>query len=358
MKRMESFELQLSRFIRAPRQKVFDAFVTREALTAWMCPRGMSISDAAVDARVGGRYRVVMRARDGSIFIVGGAYREIESPRRLVYTWQWEGETMPKVETLITLTFTERDGGTQLDMHHSGFPDAGMRDAHASGWSSTFNRLTDLLDERGSAATVTLLGDPRSTYTRTARMGLAEKGVEYTLAPTAPRTPEILPVHPFGKIPGFRDGEIPLFETSAILRYIDESFDGPALLPDTIRDRARCEQWVSAVNAYCYDAMIRRYVLQYIFPRGAGGKPDRAIIDGALGEIAAHLRVFDQAYEGRDYLVGNALCMADLFLAPILAYVEVMPEGAELLAAVPGIRRGQAVMRERRSFTDTEPPRH
>jgi glutathione S-transferase len=357
MNRTETFELQLSRFIRAPRDRVFDAFVTREALTAWMCPRGMSISEATVDARVGGRYRVVMRARDGSIFIVGGAYREIERPGRLVYTWQWEGETMPKVETLITLTFTERDGGTHLDMHHTGFPDTGMRDPHAAGWSSTFNRLTDLLDPRGSAATVALLGDPRSTYTRTARMGLAEKGVKYTLAQTAPRTPEILAVHPFGKIPGLRDGEIPLFETSAILRYVDESFDGPPLLPGTIRDRAHCEQWVSAVNAYCYDAMIRRYVLQYIFPRGADGKPDRAVIDGALGEIASHLAVFEQAYGRRDYLVGNALCVADLFLAPILAYVEGMPEGAQLLGAVPSVKRAQAVIRERPSFKDTEPPR-
>lgn len=260
MTRVETFELQLSRFICAPREKVFDAFVTREALTAWMCPRGMSIPEATVDARVGGRYRVVMRARDGSTFIVGGAYREIERPRRLVYTWQWEGETMPNVETVITLTFTERDGGAQLDMHHTGFPDAGMRDSHSAGWSSTFNRLIDLLDERGSAATVTLLGDPRSSYTRSARMGLAEKGVKYTLAQTAPPTPEIL-------------------------------------------------------------------------------------------------AVFEEAYGGRDYLVGNAMCMADLFLAPILAYVEVMPEGTELLAAVPNVRRAQAAIRERPSFKDTEPPR-
>jgi glutathione S-transferase len=352
-----SFDLQMSRFIRAPRDKVFDAFVTRDALVAWMCPRGMRIPEAEVDARVGGRYRITMRARDGSTFMVGGTYREIARPRRLVMTWQWEGGGMPELQTLIAVNFSEADGGTRIELQHSGFPDVGLRDAHSQGWGSTFSRLTDLLDERGSAASVTLLGDPRSTYTRTARMGLAEKGVAYTLERAAPRTPGILAVHPFGRIPGFRDGDLALFETSAILRYIDESFDGPALLPGTIRDRARCEQWVSAVNAYLYDTMVRRYVLQYVIPRGPEGKPDRGVIDPALAEIEGHLRVLEQAYGGRDYLVGNTLCMADLFLAPILACVEAMPEGAQLLAACPNVRRGQAAVRERASFKATEPPR-
>jgi glutathione S-transferase len=357
MNRMETLDLELSRFIRAPRRSVFDAFVTREALSAWMCPRSMSVSEASVDAQVGGRYRVIMRARDGAVFVIGGAYREIERPARLVFTWQWEGETMPKVETLVTVTFTEGDGGTHLHMRHSGFPDAGMRESHTQGWNSTFNRLNDLLDERGTAGTVALLGDPRSTYTRTARMGLVEKGVKYSLERAAPRTPEILAVHPFGKIPALRDGDLELFETSAIVRYVDEAFDGPPLLPWMLRDRVRCEQWVSAINAYCYDAMVRRYVLQYIFPRGADGKPDRTVIDAALKEIATHLAILDRAYQDRAYLAGSAVSMADLFLAPILAYVEAMPEGAELLAVVPNVRRGQAVIRERPSFKETEPPR-
>lgn len=351
------FELEMTRFIRAPREKVYDAFVQRDALAAWMCPRGMRAAEVTIDAREGGRYRIVMQARDRSTYVVAGTYRELLRPQRLVYTWLWEGEVMPGVETLITITLTERDGGTQLHMLHTGFPDAVQRDAHGQGWSSTLNKLTDLLDERGSAASVALFGDPRSTYTRTARMGLAEKAVKYRLEQTAPRTPQILALHPFGRIPALRDGDLVLFETSAILRYVDESFDGPPLLPWTIRDRARCEQWVSAINAYCYDTMIRRYVLQYIFPRGADGKPDRAAIDGALKEIPEQLAIFDRAYGERDYLVGSGPCLADLFLAPILAYVEAMPEGSQLLAAVPNVKRAQAVMRARPSFRETEPPR-
>ena len=60
----EMFHLQLSRFIRAPREKVFDAFVTEGLLSQWKSPRGMQVAACSVDARVGGRYRVEMRSRD------------------------------------------------------------------------------------------------------------------------------------------------------------------------------------------------------------------------------------------------------------------------------------------------------
>lgn len=354
----ERFELQQTRFIRAPREKVFDAFVEEKALRAWKCPRGMSIPEGHSDARSGGSWQVTMLARDGSRFVVGGTYRELRRPERLVYSWQWQGNgsPMPGVETLVEVDFVERDGGTDVRLRHSGFPAAAAREGHGQGWVSTLNRLVDLLDARGSAATLTLLGDVRSSYTRTVRMALAEKGLAYTLQACAPHSPEIVAVHPFGRIPALRDGEIALFETSAIVRYLDEGFgDGASLLPGSVLGRAHCEQWVSAVNAYLYDTMVRRYVLQYIFPRGEGGKPDRGVIDGALKEMPAQLAALDKAYGADDWLAGGALSMADLFVAPILAYVERMPEGAALLAAAPNVKRAQSALRARSSFTSTDP---
>ena len=352
MNQATGFELTLTRLIRAPRQRVFDAFVKPELMAQWMCPRGMKLSVTELDPRPGGRYRITMRAKDGDQFTAGGTYREIVQPEKLVYTWQWQGEAMPNIETLITVTLAERDGATELRMTHSGFPDAGMRDSHSQGWNSCLNRIVDIFDPRGSAATVTLLGNPLSSYVRTARMGLAEKGVKYTLEPHAPNTPEMLAVHPFGKVPAFRDGDLEMFETSAILRYVDESFDGPALIPGNIRDRARCEQWVSAVNAYMYDTMIRRYVLQYIFK-----KDDRSVIEGALKEIPGQLAILERTYGSKNLLAGANVSLADLFVAPILYYVEQMPEGKALLAKAPNVQRAQAAMRERESFKATEPQR-
>jgi glutathione S-transferase len=354
----DRFHLQQSRFIRAPREKVFDAFIDEAMLRQWHCPRGLSVPHSHSDARTGGAWQLQMLARDGSRFAVGGVYRELRRPERLVYTWAWQGENSPLngVQTLVEVDFLESDGGTELRLRHSGFPAAAASDAHAAGWRSTLNRLVDLTDERGSAATLTLLGDPRSSYTRTARMALAEKGVAYTLQACAPHTAEILALHPFGRIPALRDGEITLFETSAIVRYLDESFGSAAtLLPGTPLARALCEQWVSAVNSYFYETMVRRYVLQYLFPRGRDGQPDRSVIDAALKEMPAQLAALDQAYGSSDWLAGGALSMADLFVAPILAYVERMPEGAALLAAAPNMRRAQAAIRRRESFTGTDP---
>ena len=346
--------LQMSRFIRAPRERVYDAFVTEAALRVWKCPRGMTVEQIELDAAVGGRWRLAMRSGDGSRFVVGGAYRELTRPTRIAYSWHWETAPMAGIETRVEVDFSEQDGGTLLQMRHSGFPAAAARDGHAQGWNASLNKLTELLDARGTAATLTLLGDPRSTYVRSVRMGLAEKGIAHTLQPCAPHSPEVLAVHPFGRIPALRDGDLAVFETSAILRYLNECFGGPSLLPDSINERARCEQWVSATHAYLYDTMVRRYVLQYVLPKGEGGRPDRGVIDAALPQIRAQLALLNRAYDGADFLAGARVSMADLLVAPILAYVEAMPEGAQLLDGAPHVRRAQGLIRQRPSFTTTE----
>jgi glutathione S-transferase len=352
----EMFELNLSRHIRAPRERVCEAFLNAAELRLWMGPRDVRVVEASTDPRVGGRWRVAINGSDGTRYIVGGEYREISRPDRLVFTWEWEAGPMPGVQTLIEVSFTAKDDGTLVQMRHSGFPAAAARDGHGQGWNAPLNKLAGLLDPRGTAATLVLLGDARSTYTRTARMGLAEKGIAYTMQACGPHSPDVLAVTPFGRIPVLHDGDFRLFETSAILRYVNECFDGPSLLPNTIADRARCEQWVSATNAYLYDTMARRYVLQYLFPRGGGGQPDRGVIESALKEMPTQLAALDRACERSDFLAGNSVSMADLFVAPILAYVELMPEGQALLAAAPHLMRTQARVRERASFTSTQPP--
>lgn len=354
----ERFTLNMTRFIRASREKVFDAFTTEAGLSAWMGPRGMRVRKAQASAAVDGAWQVEMQARDGSVYIVGGRFTHLQRPSSLAYTWQWQGEhnPMPGLETLIEVELLEKDGGTELRMTHSGFPAAAAREAHNQGWTSTFNRLSDALDPQGSAGTITLLGDARSTYTRTARMALAEKGVAYTLHICRPNTPDILAVHPFGKIPGLRDGDIALWETEAIANYVDECFEtGTILRPGSIIERTRCTQWISSINSYLYDTMVRRFVLQFIFPKGDDGNPDMAVIDKALGEMAGQFAALDKAYGGRDYLAGSSLSTADLFLAPILAYVKAMPPGAALMAQYPNVLRAHDTICQRESFRNTQP---
>lgn len=205
-------------------------------------------------------------------------------------------------------------------------------------------------------STLTIHGAPQSTYVRTARMTALEKGVDHELVPAAPNSEPIAALHPFAKIPAMRHGEVVLWETVAITRYIDEVFDGPALLPAEPDKRALAAAWISAVSDYIYPAMIRRYVLQYLFPKTEDGAPDRAVIDAALPEIEAHLARIDAQLARSEWLGGDAFSLADCFVAPILFYVARMPEGGEMLSKHANIARAGAAMHERASFVETLPP--
>jgi glutathione S-transferase len=99
-------------------------------------------------------------------------------------------------------------------------------------------------------------------------MAFAEKGIACALETRPPQSPEILALNPFGKMPTYRCGELTLYETSAIMRLLDDTMPGPALMPADPVERAKAEQWISVLNCYGYQAMVRNYVLQYVFPRG------------------------------------------------------------------------------------------
>lgn len=353
----ETHLLTMTRHLRAPASKVYAAFTSAAGLGAWLGPRGMQLRNVHCEARLGGAWGAEMVSREGTLFAVGGTFTHLEPHSRVAYTWCWLGDHSPLagMETHIDVRLVEHQGETDMTMVHSGFVSAALRDNHHAGWTSTFNRLSDAVDPQGTAGTLQLLGDARSSYTRTARMAFAEKGIAYTLQNHAPNTPEILAVHAFGKIPALRDGPIEIFETQAILVYLDEAFDqGQRLTPGTIIGRTRCAQWISATNAYFYDTMVRRYLLQILFPRGAGGQPDRAVMDSALAEMPRQFAALEKAYATSDWLAGE-FSMADLFLAPIIAYLQHMPESSVLLRQHPNVLRAAQAVQARPSFAATAP---
>ena len=204
-------------------------------------------------------------------------------------------------------------------------------------------------------AAITLHGFPASSYVRTARMACVEKGVDYTLDPLRPGETRERGLHPFGKVPAMTNGAIKLFETSAITRYVDEHFDGPALQPDNPEARATMNQWISAINDVVFDAMVRRCFIRYFFLLGADGKPDRSIIDPALEQAREQFAALDAAYGDNDYLAGGRLSLADLFLAPIMAVMQQVPEGPALFEASPNLSRAFTGLSARRSFLETDP---
>lgn len=198
-------------------------------------------------------------------------------------------------------------------------------------------------------------GVPQSSYVRTARFACGEKGVAHTLDVVDFRSDAYRQRHPWGKIPAMRHDAVTLYETSAICRYIDTAFEGPPLQPATPSAQALMEQWISAFNSYIYPHAIRDYALQYIIPRGPDGTPNRDLIDTALPLVEKDFALLDAAYAGRDWLAGDALSLADIFMAPIVATVGMFPEGRTVLDRCKNVQRVMSAIDARPAYRAAQP---
>jgi glutathione S-transferase len=201
-----------------------------------------------------------------------------------------------------------------------------------------------------------IIGSSQSTYTRVVCMVCEEKGIEYVLTERLLRAPELLAIHPFGKMPVLRHGDFALCESKAIATYLDRSFPGPQLIPSDPRYAALTEQWVSLVNTVMDRTLIRTYLYAYIAPKTADGKPDRGAIESVMPAVREQIAVLDKAVATSGYLVGNQFTFADINLLPILYRVRQVPEGAEALAAATHLAGYYDRHAARPSFTRTTPP--
>jgi glutathione S-transferase len=205
-------------------------------------------------------------------------------------------------------------------------------------------------------ADITIYGLPPSTFVRTARMVCAEKGVAHVLEPIEMYSPAHMAMHPFGRMPIMRHGDYTLYETRAIAGYVDDAFDGPKLTPAAPRARAEMEKWISISNCYVDAVTVRQFILERIAaPRLFGRPSNEALIKEALPKTADQLALMDRELSSRPYLAGESLSIADLFLAPILVYVEMAPEGADLLRGKASLMRWFRAIAERPSFAATAP---
>ena len=135
--------LTLTRRYQASPEKVFSAWTDPQKLARWFCPRACEPVLAETDARVGGRYRIVVRAESGEEHDVSGTFREIVADRKLVFTWAWR--TTPERESLVTVELRPDGDGTMLTLTHEQFFDEAARDHHQSGWGGILDRLAEVL---------------------------------------------------------------------------------------------------------------------------------------------------------------------------------------------------------------------
>src|SRR3984893_5562962 len=180
-----------------------------------------------------------------------------------------------------------------------------------------------------------LIGAAPSNYVWTCRIALAEKGVPYRHNEARPHTPEVDAIHPFGKIPVMRHGEVELCESRAICDYIDNAFDGPKLAP---ADPAQVEQWMSIVNTHIDPLWVRQYLRAHFFPKTPDGSPERDTIEAALPKMEQQFATMDGAVAKTGHLVGDTFTLADMNFIPILFYMGKKPESSALLQRMPGLK--------------------
>ena len=201
-----------------------------------------------------------------------------------------------------------------------------------------------------------IIGGPQSNYVRVARIACAEKGVPYTLVSVMPHTPEVDAIHPFGKIPVMRHGDVTLSESRAICFYVDHAFDGPDLVPRWPVEGARTEEWISLVNTTIDPLLVRQYLAAYFFPRTQDGRPNRAVIDAALPNMEQHFSVLDRAVAKTGHLVGDTFTLADMNLLPILFFMGKAPESRAMLGRSKSLKAYSDRHQVRASLKDTVPP--
>ncbi|HUE47329.1 MAG TPA: SRPBCC domain-containing protein [Aestuariivirgaceae bacterium] len=113
-----------------------------EHMKRWMGPASFTCPVAEIDFRVGGSYRVLIKSAEHGDNWFGGIYREIERDRRLVFSFAWDNDgPSASVETLVTITFEERDGKTIQTFHQRPFLNVERRDSHVGGWTEAFDKL-------------------------------------------------------------------------------------------------------------------------------------------------------------------------------------------------------------------------
>ena len=144
--------MTISRTINAPRDRVFEAWADPAQLHKWWgAGENFTAPIAEVDLRTGGSYRLGTRIPgQDAPYVVGGVYREVSRPKKLVYTWVWEkapfdtSDWTPP-ETLVTVEFLEKGTSTEIVLTHEQFADEHMRDEHNQGWNGCLNSLARLL---------------------------------------------------------------------------------------------------------------------------------------------------------------------------------------------------------------------
>jgi glutathione S-transferase len=202
-------------------------------------------------------------------------------------------------------------------------------------------------------------GPAFSSYVWSVRLALAEKGVTHVLVDVPfgqQREPPHLARHPFGKVPAFEHDGLALYETQAIMRYVEEAFAGPPLQPEDTKLFARMNQVIGIIDAYGWPSMVGAILFNRILkPRFLGAEPDEAAIAAALPRARLVLSEIDRLMGDNPFLVHQYLSLADLLAFPLLYFFARVPDGAGPVAEHPKLAGWLKRIEGRQSVAATKP---
>lgn len=137
---MTELSLEITRHIPQPPERVFDAWLDPKMLAQFMMPGpGVTIPEVKVDAKLGGRFLIMMRVPNAGDLPHTGEYHVIDRPNQLAFTW---ASANSQEDSVVTLDFAPKDGGTDLTLRHVRFPTQQSRDDHTGGWTRILDALT------------------------------------------------------------------------------------------------------------------------------------------------------------------------------------------------------------------------
>ncbi|HEY1794679.1 MAG TPA: glutathione S-transferase family protein [Stellaceae bacterium] len=201
-------------------------------------------------------------------------------------------------------------------------------------------------------------GPAGSSYVWSARLALAEKGVAHNLVTLdfqEMKSPDHLARHPFGKVPAFEHDGFTLYETQAIMRYVDEAFPAAPLQPIDLHEFSRMNQIMGIVDAYGWHSIALGIAFQrFVAPR-LGMKTDEERIAKSVPQAKLCLAEFDRI-QGEDvFLAGDRISLADLMVLPLLHYLAKTPEAPATLGEHPKLGAWLGRMEGRQSVQVTTP---
>lgn len=203
-----------------------------------------------------------------------------------------------------------------------------------------------------------LFGVPGSPYVRSAAVGLEEKGARFiivALRPFEAKSPGYLKRHAFGRVPLLSHGKFELYETQAILRYLDRIIPEPCFTPHDPRAEARMNQLCGITDCYVMPHISIGISFDRLVAPRLGLPVDESKIKSFVPRAHTCLAEISRLLQEQDFLAGDSISIADLLLAPHLAFFAQAPEGGEILNRYPALEAWLDRMSSRPSFMRTTP---